>query len=81
MRAENGFSLAQLRPGERARVTQIEVERPLYRRLLDLGLVEGSEVACLWHAPCGEPTAYAVRGAVIALRRADAARIQMRWPT
>lgn len=45
------------------------------RRFLDIGLVEGTEVVCLGASPLGDPRAYAVRGAVIAIRAADAATV------
>ena len=34
---------------------------------------------CLFAAPSGEPRAYRIRGAVIALRREDAALVRV-WP-
>jgi len=45
------------------------------RRLMDLGFVPGTRVRVLRTSPLGDPRAYLVRGAVIALRREDAARI------
>ena len=41
------------------------------RRLLDLGLVENTAVECLGRSPGGDPAAYLIRGAVIALRDSD----------
>ncbi len=47
------------------------------RRLLDLGLVPGTEVSAVLKSPAGDPTAYRIRGAVIALRndQADLVRV------
>ena len=45
------------------------------RRLLDIGLVENTEVACLGRSPSGDPSAYLIRGAVIAIRSVDCATI------
>ncbi|MBE6904538.1 MAG: ferrous iron transport protein A [Ruminococcaceae bacterium] len=45
------------------------------RRLLDLGLVKGTIVTALQKSPCGDPIAYDIRGAVIALRKEDARQI------
>jgi ferrous iron transport protein A len=42
------------------------------RRLIDLGLVRGTRVTCVLKSPAGDPCAYLIRGALIALRRADA---------
>ena len=67
--------LCALRPGEAARVARREIAPGMRRRLLDLGFTEGTKVRCLFDAPGGDPKAYWVRGAIIALRREDAARI------
>jgi Fe2+ transport system protein A len=38
------------------------------RRLLDLGIIQGTKLEALCKSPSGDPTAYFVRGIVIALR-------------
>ncbi|HAW70162.1 MAG TPA: ferrous iron transport protein A [Firmicutes bacterium] len=38
------------------------------RRLMDLGLIPGTIVESIRRSPSGDPTAYGIRGAVIALR-------------
>mgnify|MGYP001181001857 CR=1 FL=1 len=53
----------------------IAVTASVRRRLLDIGLVEGTEVECVGRSPGGDPAAYLIRGAVIAIRDADAAGI------
>lgn len=53
-------------------------EGSLRRRLLDIGFVEGTVLHRLYDSPFGDPTAYEVRGAVMALRTTDAARILVR---
>ncbi len=45
------------------------------RRLLDLGLINGTIVKVLMKSPSGDPIAYEIRGAVIALRAEDASRV------
>ena len=67
--------LNRVRPGERARVRTLETAGAMRRRLLDIGLVEGTEVECVGRSPGGDPAAYLIRGAVIAIRDADAAGI------
>ena len=44
-------------------------------RLQDIGLIEGTEVLCLQKSPSGDPVAYLIRGAVIALRGEDSSKI------
>ena len=45
------------------------------RRLLDLGVVRGAEITPELVSAAGDPVAYRVRSALIALRRAQAAQI------
>lgn len=72
---ENERSLRDVQPGESAVVSRIRSPGGMARRLLDIGLIEGTRVECLGRAPSGDPTAFLIRGAVIALRREDCARI------
>lgn len=74
--------LAELRAGQRGRVLGLSpacrgAER---RRLLDLGFVPGTEIEVDLVSPMGDPTAYRVRGAVVALRREQAGLIRMAAP-
>ena len=75
------FTLNELRPGELATVRGLFPDngRDITTRLMDLGLTRGARVRCLFAAPSGEPRAYLIRGAVIALRREDAALVRV-WP-
>jgi ferrous iron transport protein A len=41
------------------------------RRLLDIGLIENTRVECLGRSPGGDPAAFLIRGAVIAVRDQD----------
>jgi len=45
------------------------------RRMLDLGLIRNTEVESLRRSPSGDPIAYQIRGAVIALRSEEASKI------
>ncbi len=47
------------------------------RRLKDLGLVEGTKVKCVLRSPLGDPYAYKLRGAVVAIRKEDASQIMV----
>ena len=46
-------------------------------RLMDLGLVPGTEVEAEMQSASGDPTAYRIRGSLIALRREQAETIQI----
>ena len=63
--------LSKLDPGKQAKVVGISrscrgFER---RRFMDLGILPGTTIEAELRSPSGDPTAYRVRGAVIALRR------------
>ena len=71
--------LSALQPGESGIVTTISpacqgVER---RRFLDLGILPGTVITAEMVSPGGNPTAYRIRGALIALRREQATLIHM----
>lgn len=61
--------LSQVPMGRPARVTSLTCHGAARKRLLDLGLIDGTEVHPLFESPSGNPAAYLIRGAVIALRR------------
>ncbi len=65
--------LDRLQRGKSGRIQQIAAESDMRRRLMDMGFVQGTEITNVYTAPSGEPSAYLVRGSVIALRRSDAA--------
>ncbi|OPZ65038.1 MAG: Ferrous iron transport protein A [Firmicutes bacterium ADurb.Bin506] len=69
--------LDQLAPGRSGRVVALRASGPIRRRLLDLGFVPGAVVGVVRHSPLGDPTAYRVKGALIALRHQDAAFVEM----
>lgn len=74
------LSLADLRPGQRATVVRLDIDGADRWRLLDLGLVPGTQVTLERISPLGDPAAYHVRGAQISLRKAQAARIAVTNP-
>lgn len=64
-------SLDSLSPGQRAIVNALHASGSMRRRLLDIGLVRDTEVECLGRSPGGDPIAFLIRGAVIAIRSDD----------
>jgi len=75
-------TLSALRPGEIAVVRGISagchgVQR---RRLMDLGVVPGTEVRAELESVSGDPVAYLIRGATIALRKQQAELIYVDKP-
>ena len=74
------LSLNDLRPGQRAVVREVGSAGSMRRRLLDLGLIPATAVTCLGRAPGGDPAAFLIRGAVIAIRSADSREVLIHAP-
>jgi ferrous iron transport protein A len=69
------ISLDRLEMGSFGKVRYLNAGGAIRRRLLDLGLVTDTAVEALRKSPSGDPTAYQIRGAVIALRSEEASQI------
>ena len=66
------LTLAELKPGERARIDSIDTADTAVQRLMVLGLVEGAEVTFLRRSLGGDPLELKLYGAAISLRREQA---------
>ncbi|MBK7539287.1 MAG: ferrous iron transport protein A [Myxococcales bacterium] len=67
--------LSDLRRGATATVRAVEGVRSFRRRLLEMGLVPGTQVKVVNFAPLGDPLFIEVRGARWSLRKQEAAEI------
>ncbi len=67
--------LRDLQPGQHAVVRALELQGSMRRRLCDIGMIEHTRLECLGVSPGGDPKAFLLRGAVIALRSADSGGI------
>ena len=68
---DNTCSLSDIKVGAKAVVERLETHGTMRRRLLDIGLCNGTVVECVGRSPMGDPKAYLIRGAVIAIRAND----------
>lgn len=71
-------TLNELKVGERAVVKELETRGAMRRRLLDIGLCRGAAVECVGRSPMGDPSAYLICGAVIAIRGKDSRGVIVR---
>ena len=71
------FRLSKLPPGGSARIAALDAAGTARRRLLDLGMVPGTDIRCVGESPCGDPRAYRLRGTVIALRADESGQIAL----
>ncbi len=72
-----GSALADLKVGERAIVSDIELAPAVAEHLMNLGMVPGLEVTVTRSCPGGDPRVYRVEGTEIAMRRDLSSRIQV----
>ncbi len=70
-------SLDQMKVGEIATIKKLNIEGSMRRRLLDIGATTGTQVECVMKSPAGDPVAYFIRGALIAIRKDDAKKIEI----
>lgn len=67
--------LNQFKVGQRGEILAVDGEQHFRRRLLELGLVPGADVAVTRVAPLGDPIEIEVRDTRLSLRKSDAGRI------
>lgn len=72
-------SLAELRPGQSARIVgwNPSLDASSVRRFEDLGFCPGAEVTVLRRAPLGDPFVYGVAGYELAVRREHARHLRV----
>jgi ferrous iron transport protein A len=69
--------LDELEPGEGGVIARLGGEPSIMRRLMELGLVPGTEVQVVRRAPLGDPIELSVRGLHMSLRRTEASHIHV----
>ena len=74
----SSIPMNKLHHGEKAVVTQLHTVGSMRRRFLDIGLAPNTVVECLGRSPGGDPSAYLIRGAVIAIRACDSRTVRVR---
>ncbi|MFW6035710.1 MAG: FeoA family protein [Halothermotrichaceae bacterium] len=63
--------LSSLPLGSTGKITGLTARGNKRRRLLDLGFIPGTIVEAKRKSPSGDPTAYLIRGTVLALRKEE----------
>ena len=69
--------LSELEPRERGIIFRVGGRGEIRRRLLDMGVVTGTEVVVKRVAPLGDPVEVSVKGYDLALRKEEAEKIQV----
>ncbi|MBI5600408.1 MAG: ferrous iron transport protein A [Gemmatimonadetes bacterium] len=72
-----GCTLDQLAAGERAVIDSVDCPPVIARRLMELGVLPGTEVEVIRRAPLGDPMEIALRGVHLSLRKSEARHIDV----
>ena len=70
--------LSQLPLNKNGIIDKIECDEGIKRRLLDMGLVKGTNIEPILVSPSEDPRAFLVRGTIIAIRKEDAKHIKIK---
>lgn len=71
------IQLHLLNPGQKAVITRIGGTGALRRRFVEMGIVKGETILIERSAPLGDPVEYVIKGYHLALRREEAALIEV----
>ena len=69
------MTLNELEINKAGIVESINLNNSIKRRILDLGLIQGTKVKPILQSIAGNPRAYEIRGSLIAIRNEDANKI------
>lgn len=71
------MNLDQVPLNKIGKIKEINCEGEIKRRLLDLGLVKGTNIIPILVSPSNDPRAFLVRGSIIAIRKEDAKNVSI----
>ena len=71
------IQLHLLRPGQQATIARINGNGALRRRFVEMGIVKGETILIERSAPLGDPVEYFIKGYHLALRKEEAAFIEV----
>ena len=67
--------LKDLKPGEKGKITKVSGQGLIRRRILDMGVIPGSDIEVQRVAPLGDPIEVKIKGYRLSLRKSEAANI------
>lgn len=71
------ITLNKLGPGQAGKINKVGGEGAIRRRLLDMGLTNGTRIEMIRRSPLGDPVEYQVRGYRLSLRNTEATAIEV----
>lgn len=74
---EDNNTLDKVELNQEVKIKSINCDGNIKRRILDLGMIEGTKIKPVFKSPLGDPTAYEVRGSLISLREEESKKIEI----
>lgn len=71
-------TLGELKPGQEGTISKIRAKGHIKRRLMDMGLHVGEDIALKRIAPLGDPIEIALKGYRLSLRKCEADLIEVK---
>lgn len=71
------MTLADLKPGQSGKILKINLAGALKRRMMDMGVVAGTDVRVDKVAPLGDPIEVHIRSYQLSLRKGEANKIEV----
>ncbi len=75
----NKIQLNKLPINSTGKVEKLNCEGNLRRRMLDLGIVKGTNIIPVLKSPFGDPIAFEIRGSIVALRKEVSEQIEVNF--
>ena len=71
------MTLKEVKIGSKATIVKLLGDGAVKRRIMDMGLVKGTELEVVKVAPAGDPIELAVRGYALSIRKSEAELIEV----
>jgi ferrous iron transport protein A len=68
---------ANLNFGEKAIISEIDINHPSFRRIIEIGFTPGQQIELVNKSIFNDPLAFSLRGTMIAIRRHEAESIKL----
>jgi len=75
---ENTMQLDELSLGQTATIAKVNADKALRHRLMDMGIIRGTQIELLNVAPMGDPLEYRIRDYHLSLRKSEAKHIEVK---
>ena len=73
------IALSDLPLNKTGTIVNLKCTENIKRRLLDLGLIEGTQITPLLVSPSNDPRAFEIRDTIIAIRKEDTSKIFVKY--